>query len=419
MITTFYPPYHFGGDGLFVYSLSNQLAQRGHEIEVIHCRDAYRVVSGREPREAYENHPNITVHTLKSPFGFLSPLATQQTGRPFFKSERIREVLSKGFDVIHYHNISLVGGPKILQYGAGIKLYTMHEYWLVCPTHVLFRFNRAVCEHPLCFFCTLSYKRPPQWWRYAGSLQQAVEHVDAFIAPSHFCIEMHRKMGFAGHMVRLANFVTAEGAAEEEGAGPDLRGSATAPYFLFVGRLEKLKGLQTLIPVFRKFRRARLVIAGTGSYEARLRALAGGDDQVQFMGYLSSRELRMLYRGAVALLVPTLSFESFGLVLIEAFRDRTPVIARNLGGMTEIVTESRGGRLYRTEPELLAYLQELLDRPETRRELGMKGYDYLTKHWTADVHIRSYFELIREIGKRTHSKASSQENSKVAQSHRS
>jgi glycosyltransferase involved in cell wall biosynthesis len=39
------------------------------------------------------------------------------------------------------------------------------------------------------------------------------------------------------------------------------------PFFLFVGRLEKLKGLQTLIPVFRRYLKAQLLIAGTGSYE--------------------------------------------------------------------------------------------------------------------------------------------------------
>ena len=144
MVTTFYPPYNFGGDGIFVHRLSNELARRGHQVDVIHCRDAYRLMAGQDTNRGYDDHPNVTVHGLKSPFGFLSPLATQQTGFPLFKSAGILRVLDKDFDVIHYHNISLLG-PKILEYGHGIKLYTMHEYWLVCPTHVLFRFNRAAC----------------------------------------------------------------------------------------------------------------------------------------------------------------------------------------------------------------------------------------------------------------------------------
>lgn len=47
-----------------------------------------------------------------APFGILSPLATQQTGFPLFKAASIRKILKKPFDVIHYHNISLVGGPR-------------------------------------------------------------------------------------------------------------------------------------------------------------------------------------------------------------------------------------------------------------------------------------------------------------------
>ena len=150
MITTFYPPYNFGGDGIFVHRLSNELARRGHQVEVVHCIDAYRLQARGEPKEGYHDHPNVTVHGLKSRYGSLSPLATQQTGYPFFKSTRIHEILEKGFDVIHYHNISLVGGPKILEYGKGIKLYTMLEYWLVCPTHMLFRYNQAACTRPHC-----------------------------------------------------------------------------------------------------------------------------------------------------------------------------------------------------------------------------------------------------------------------------
>src|SRR4030043_2412824 len=163
MITTFYPPYNFGGGGVFVQHLSNELARRGHYVEVIHCIDSYRILARQKPLRTYQDHHHVTVHGLKSSFGFLSPLATHQTGFPLFKSSRIREILKKGFDVIHYHNISLVGGPKILEYGQGIKLYTLHEYWLVCPTQTLFRFNRTVCRRPLCLPCSLTYKPPPPW----------------------------------------------------------------------------------------------------------------------------------------------------------------------------------------------------------------------------------------------------------------
>src|ERR1700675_4850159 len=62
MITTFYPPYNFGGDGIFVHQLSNELAQRGHQVEVIHCIDAYRLLTRQEPAGTYDDHPKVTVH---------------------------------------------------------------------------------------------------------------------------------------------------------------------------------------------------------------------------------------------------------------------------------------------------------------------------------------------------------------------
>jgi hypothetical protein len=111
MITTFYPPFNFGGDGIFVHRLSNELARRGHQVEVIHCIDAYRLLARQEPLATHEDHPNVIVHRLKSPFGWLSPLVTQQTGLPVFKATRIRQVLDKGF--LSQHLAARTSSPGI------------------------------------------------------------------------------------------------------------------------------------------------------------------------------------------------------------------------------------------------------------------------------------------------------------------
>ncbi len=396
MITTFYPPYNLGGDGIFVHRLSNELARRGHHVEVIHCIDAYRFKTRREPRESYDDHPNVTVHGLRSPFGILSPLATQQTGFPLFKAAHIRKILEAPFDVIHYHNISLVGGPKILKYGQAIKLYTMHEYWLVCPTHVLFRFNRAACIRPHCFACSLTYKRPPQWWRYFGVLNAAVKHVDAFIAPSRFSIEAHHQRGFNIPIVHLPLFAPSAEVASPSSGDPGAQ-APDAPYFLFVGRLEKLKGLHTIIPIFRHHPKAQLWIAGTGSDETQLQQLAEGSVNIRFLGHLSSRTLQAAYRQAVAVIVPSLGLESFTQVVIEAFAQQTPVIARKVGGLPELIEESGGGFVYTTEQELVAAMDQLVADPSYRRKLGLCGYQAYQQKWTAEAHLQRYFELIREI----------------------
>jgi glycosyltransferase involved in cell wall biosynthesis len=404
MITTFYPPYNFGGDGVVVQRLANELARRGHQVEIIHCLDSYRL-GAPLPAEGYKDHPNVTVHGLKSPWGSLSPLASHQTGFPLFKSARIQQILGRGFDVIHYHNISLFG-PKILAYGHAIKLYTLHDYWLVCPTHALFRFNRTPCLRPRCFLCGLTYKRPPQWWRYFGLLQTAVTHVDAFIAPSLTSQRKHQQLGLAARIVHLPNFVPSEHATSSSLAPPESQ-ARKEPYFLFVGRLEKLKGLHTLIPFFRRYHRARLWIAGTGSEELSLRKLAEGSPQIRFLGQQSSPQLRTLYREAVAVIYPSLNFQAglaqtdggqgAPLVIMEAFSEHTPVIVSNLGRIPALIEQTGGGLVYSTEQELEMALDRLLTDPAYGRALGMRGHQAYRQQWTADAHLERYFTLIKEI----------------------
>lgn len=395
MITTFYPPYNFGGDGIFVYRLSNELAGLGHKVDVIHCVDAYRVLTDKAPEFSFENHPNVKVHRLKSRFGFLSPLATQQTGLPFFKTEQLRKIFETRFDVIHYHNVSLVGGPQILKYGHGIKLYTMHEYWLVCPTHLLFKYNEGVCTKKSCIACGLVYKRPPQWWRYFGLLKNAVQHVDAFLSPSLFIKEIHHKMGFDAPITHLPYFIPPEKSPSNTARINEQQ--SEQPYFLFVGRLEKNKGLQTLIPIFQHYHKAPLLICGTGVYEEKLRKSAQGCPNIKFLGYQSQSQLQHLYRKAVALIVPSIWYDVHPIVMSEALRQKTPIIVRNLGGMPEGVTESGGGLIYDTDDDLLAAMDRLLSDPSYRNRLGLSGFKTCQEKWSIKVHMKQYFSLIQKI----------------------
>ena len=406
MITTFYPPYNFGGDGILVQRLSNELARRGHLVEVIHCTDAYRLAAA-PPEEPYRDHPGVTVHGLKSRWGRLSPLLTQQTGSPLLKGKRIRRILATGFDVIHYHNISLVGGPGVLKLGNAVKLLTVHDYWLVCPTHALFRYNKTPCPGPPgCLACTLVQRRPPQAWRYSRMMANALRSVDAVIAPSLTSQRKHEQLGISGRIVHIPNFVS----AGENGSGRIAsRRVSDAPYFLFVGRLERLKGLHTVIPAFEREGRAELWIVGTGSEEARLREMAQGNGRIRFLGQQSGRELEALYRNAVALLYPAANFQvgisptrvSSGqgapLVIIEAFSQKTPVVASRAGRIPALLEQTGGGLVYSTARELRVNLDRLLADRAYRDALGLHGHEAYRQTWTAEVHLDRYMALIDEL----------------------
>lgn len=397
MVTTFYPPHAFGGDGVFVWRLSNCLAAAGHTVEVIHCLDSYRAVGGLALPAGWENHPNITLRSLHSGVGALSPLATYLTGRPTLKTQQIRAVLADGrFDVIHFHNISLVGGPAILAYGDALKLYTLHEYWLVCPTHVLYKFNREPCVKPTCFACTVAHGRPPQLWRYSGLLQRSLAHVDSFIAPSRFALQRHREAGINRPMAYLPHGLDATWAVisrlSRAGAGLPER-----PYFLFVGRLEKLKGAHRLVPHFLSQTAADLLIIGQGSEEPALRRLVDNSPYIHFAGWRQGEMLKAAYKHAVATVVPSLTYETFGLVVVESLSQGTPAIVPDLGALPELIDANGGGLVYRNEQELGAALQTLLHTPESRARMSKAGRVAFDAQWTEERHLNGYMDLIRDL----------------------
>jgi glycosyltransferase involved in cell wall biosynthesis len=152
-----------------------------------------------------------------------------------------------------------------------------------------------------------------------------------------------------------------------------------------------------LIPVFKKYCKYDLLIAGDGNYENVLRELARDSSNIKFLGRLSLVELQEFYRNAIAVIVPSICYEVFGIIIIEAFSVKTPVIVNNFGAMPEVVEDSGGGFVYSTEQELVAAMEKLANDPELQNDLGQKGYQAFLKYWSEDAHIKQYIGLIRQL----------------------
>jgi glycosyltransferase involved in cell wall biosynthesis len=166
------------------------------------------------------------------------------------------------------------------------------------------------------------------------------------------------------------------------------------PYFLFVGRLERIKGLDSVIPVFARYPDADLLVVGDGDERAALEAQARSVPNVRFVGRIPNQDLGRYYEHAIAAIVPSLGYETFGIVLIEAFRYGTPVIARRIGPFPEIIEQSGGGLLFSTAGELLEAMDRLQRAPDFRDRLAASGYRACWERWSEDVVIGRYLNLI-------------------------
>ena len=145
MVTTFFGAHSFGGDAAYVDRLSRALCRRGHEVHVFHCVDAFNSVRGKHPLRPYEPPPGLHIHPLESPLRH--PLAAGHPGHgpPLLqgRGNSARPSTPSDVDVVHFHNISLIGGPGVLEMGRkAVRIMTAHEHWLICPMHLLWKYDR-------------------------------------------------------------------------------------------------------------------------------------------------------------------------------------------------------------------------------------------------------------------------------------
>ncbi|MEJ7761109.1 MAG: glycosyltransferase [Gemmatimonadaceae bacterium] len=135
-------------------------------------------------------------------------------------------------------------------------------------------------------------------------------------------------------------------------------------------------------------------MAGEGSHGAALTSLAAGLDQVSFLGRLPPDQLGKYYRHAVSTIVPSVCFETFGVIIIESFRERTPVIARRLGPFPEIMAQPGVGELFDTSDDLIAAMRRLQhDRPY-QEDKAANEYRLYVDRWTESAVLPQYLDIV-------------------------
>ena len=391
MVTTFYPPFSYGGDATYVRSLASSVAALGHEVEVLASTDAYLIHSADEAPHDPTIGDGVTVHRLRHPAGFLAPLASHQTGRPMLYSGALNEFFARPFDVLHFHNISLMGAPAVLGMGqARARLLSLHDHWLICPTHVLWKNRSRACDRRTCLSCSIRSRLPPQLWRYTGLRDRFLEKIDRILAPSSFTAQMHRSNGIRRPIEVLPLFSSIERLAEPTSNQPNR--------ILFVGRVTALKGIADLVCVVADMPQIELLVIGDGDLKPALVERYADCANIRFLAKVDQEVLGQHYADAAAVIVPSLVPETFGLSLVEAAAFGTPaIVAKCAGGAAEIVKKSGGGMLYDGNRQLADAISHLVNDRAHRDQMGrLANADYLA-HYTRRHHIAAYLGHVRDL----------------------
>lgn len=170
---------------------------------------------------------------------------------------------------------------------------------------------------------------------------------------------------------------------------------------LTVSRLVQRKGHEKILKAIKKLPNVEYWIIGEGPQSPRIRMRIKDldlEDRVHMLGQVDDRELLDYYRRADIFVMPTtktpLDREGFGIVYLEAQLFGLPVIASDHPGVDEAVENHRGGILVNDADSLRSAIRRLVDDPRLRREMGMKGRDYVLSRFTRQKQTEKLRELL-------------------------
>ncbi|MEZ9923367.1 glycosyltransferase family 4 protein [Vibrio breoganii] len=221
---------------------------------------------------------------------------------------------------------------------------SLHEYKLVCPVYTMQR-DGDVCDKCLdgSFYNCIRYRCKDNSFikssivtlesyfsRYMGD----VTLIDKFISVSHFHRTIMIKGGVPDSKISvLHNFVDTNVVTKT------LKHKG---YFLYFGRIEKLKGIDTLIEAFKQSHH-RLIIVGDGSYVENMKSKIEHLDNIEYAGFQEGDVLATTIRNCVAVIVPSEWYENCPMNVLEAKAYGKPVLGCDIGGIPELVDDGKDG----------------------------------------------------------------------------
>jgi len=389
--------YHIrGGSDRYQFFLSELLQQNGHRIIPFATTSSKNYVT--EWSEYFPQGINCEDPTLAHLIRFIYSKPAADTMKRLLKDVPIN------IAHLHIYYGQLTASILLPLQQAGVPIVqTLHEYKIVCPVYTLVS-NGEICQackghafwhatQKRCNRGSIVRSLLSTVESYVSQALGSVSKIDHFITVSHFQREKVIELGIPAEKVTtIHNFIDTSDIKQNSKAGE---------YFLYFGRLARLKGLLTLIEAASSLKEIPLLIAGDGELRLELEQLIEQNNlkHIHLLGFKQGDELNQLIRNSICTLAPSEWYETFGLTLIESFAQSRPVIASNIGGMSEIVSDAIDGFL--VPPKHLDVLREkMLWMAEHRNEaveMGQAGRRKVEDQFNPEVHYENLIKVYRKV----------------------
>ncbi|ALV62898.1 Glycosyltransferase [Thermococcus sp. 2319x1] len=370
LVSDWYYP-KIGGVASHMHNLAIKLRERGHEVAIVTNN---RTTGKEKELEKYG------IELIKIP-GIVSPILDVNLTYGIKSSDELNEFL-KDFDVIHSHHAFTPLALKAVKAGR-----TMGKATLL-TTH------------------SISFAHESRLWEALGF---TISLFTSYLKHPHRIIAVSKAAkAFIEHFTDVPISVVPNGVDDKRFFPAKSKDKIKAKFglegnvVLYVSRMSYRKGPHVLLNAFSKIEDGTLVMVGNGEMLPFLKAQAkflGIEDRVVFMGYVPDDILPEVFRMADIFVLPSVSSEAFGIVILEAMASGIPVIATNVGGIPEVVKENEAGLLVPpgNELELRKTIQKLLKDEELRRWYGNNGRKAVEEKYSWDKVVVEIEKIYEEI----------------------
>jgi phosphatidylinositol alpha-mannosyltransferase len=358
-------PYDFtwpGGVTAHISQLAHQFAHMGHDVEIL---------APHSPARDAESSLNFV------PLGRSVPIPSggsiARLSLSLWLHRKTKNILAdRRFDLVHLHEPLMPVLPlTVLQCSNALNVGTFHAFYG--------RFRNYGWSH-------LLLKR---WFNKLNGLIAVSPAAHQYV--SRF---------FPGNYEIIPNGIDVDHFATPRKPMPDLEDGKTN--ILFVGRLEKRKGLRYLLEAFGMLKwehpNVRLMVVGPGNLDKDCHRVLGERNlqDVVFLGGVPYEDLPSYYASAHICCAPATGRESFGIVLLEAMAASRPIVATSIEGYSCVVTHGEQGMLVppRDSASLADALAHLVDDEDLRGQMGSNGKRSVEQYrWDKVAHqVMGYYE---------------------------
>lgn len=335
-----------GGEDTVVANEKKMLEEHGHEV-IVYSRN---------------NSELRTMFKLKK---LLLPLSTIFNFKTYFD---IKKIIHKNqIDVIHVHNTLNLVSPSV--YYAAIKckvpvVQTIHNFRLLCPGATFYR-DGHICEdcvtHGLGCAVRHSCYRDSKLQTLLCVISTKIHRMTGIYGKlNYICLtDFNREKLLQLNQIGKRPLIDPQKVFIKPNFTfePKNLSRVSDQYYLFIGRVEKIKGMEILLEAFKRLPKQKLKIAGTGTdldiYKNQMER--HHIQNVEFCGFLNREQLEVCLSAAKAVIVPSQWYETFGMIIAEAYATGKPVIVGDIGNIATLVDEGKTGIKFRYDsPEALA-----------------------------------------------------------------